>query len=181
MNSPAVARRYAQALFGARGGNGADVRRAYGELVAALRGEASLRLAVANPRIEAADKARVLRRLLPDAPPVLESFLRLLLERRREDAIEDIYEEYCRLADDLQGEAEAVVETALPLSDEDVGRLQKVLEQRFRKRLRVVPRVDPAVLGGVRVRVGDQLLDDTIRSRLTRVQQRLLAGTELGG
>ena len=181
MSSAAVARRYAQALIGATGGDGADVRRSFADLIAAYRENDSLRQAIVNPRIAAADKERVFRRLLPDAPPVLESFLRLVLARRRESEIEPIYEEYCRMSDEREGEAEAIVETSLPLSDEDLERLKAVLEKRFERRLRLTPRVDPALLGGVRVRVGDQLLDDTVRSRLTSIRRMLLAESELGG
>ena len=181
MSSAAIARRYAQALMGARGGGEAAVRASFGDLIAAYREEAALRLAIANPRIAVADKERVLRRLLPDAPPVLESFLRLLLTRRRESEIEAIYEEYCRMSDERAGEAEAVVETTVPLDDEDLGRLRQVLEKRFSRRLRLVPRVNPDLLGGVRVRVGDQLLDDTVRSRLTSIRRMLLAESETGG
>ena len=181
MSSAAVARRYAQALIGAKGGYEADVRGSFADLIAAYRENDSLRQAIANPRIATADKERVLRRLLPDAPPVLESFLRLVLARRRESEIQAIYEEYCRMSDEREGEAEAIVETSLPLGDADLERLGKVLEQRFQRRLRLSVRVDPALLGGIRVRVGDQLLDDTVRSRLTSIRRMLLAESELGG
>ncbi len=181
MSSAAVARRYAQALIGAKGGDEVAVRRSFSDLMAAYRENDPLRQAIANPRIAIADKERVLRRLLPDAPPVLESFLRLVLTRRRESEIAAIYEEYCRLSDEREGEAEAVVETTVPIGDADLERLRKVLEKRFSRRLRLTPRVDPALLGGVRVRVGDQLLDDTVRSRLTSIRRMLLADSELGG
>jgi len=181
MSSAAVARRYAQALIGAQGGDADGVRTAYAGLIAAYRAEDSLRQAIANPRIKVADKERVLRRLLPDAPQVLQSFLRLLLTRRREAEVEAIYEEYCRMFDERRGEAEAVVETTVPISDEDLERLRTVLEKRFARRLRLTPRVDAGLLGGVRVRVGDQLLDDTVRSRLTSIRRMLLAESELGG
>lgn len=181
MSSAAIARRYAQALMGARGGEEAAVRASFGDLITAYRAEAALRLAIANPRISAADKERVLRRLLPDAPPVLESFLRLLLARRREYEIEAIHEEYCRMSDERAGEAEAIVETTVPLADEDLGRLRQALEKRFARRLRLTPRVNPDLLGGVRVRVGDQLLDDTVRSKLTSIRRMLLAESETGG
>lgn len=181
MSSAAIARRYAQALIAAKGGDGADVRQAFAGLMAVYRESEPLRQTIANPRIAATDKERVLRRLLPDAPAALESFLRLALERRRETEIQAIYEEYCRMSDERAGEAEAVVETAIPMGDQDRERLQNVLEERFARRLRLTLRVDPALLGGVRVRVGDQLLDDTVRSRLTSISRMLLAESELGG
>lgn len=181
MSQTAVARRYAQALFSAKGGDASAVRSAYGELLDIYRAEPALREAMVSPRIAAAEKERVLSRLMPDAPPVLQSFLRLVFERRREAEIEAIYEEYCLIADARSGEAEAVIETAVPLAEGDIERMHRALERRFGQKLRVSHAINEALLGGVRVRVGDRLLDDTVAARVRRVRRMLLSESELGG
>jgi F-type H+-transporting ATPase subunit delta len=181
MSQTAIARRYAQALISAEGGDSPAVRSAYGELLDIYRAEPALRTAMMSPRIATAEKERVVRRLMPDAPPVLQSFLRLVLERRREAEIEAIYEEYCRMADARSGEAEAVVETAVDLGGDDLERMRAALERRFGQKLRLSHKLNPALLGGVRVRVGDRLLDDTVAARMRRVRRMLLSESELGG
>lgn len=181
MRDTAVARRYAQALLLADGGDDPAVRTALQHLVELYRGVAELREALLNPRVSPDEKLRVLGRLAPSAPAVLESFLRLLFAKRREGEIERIYEEYCRIADTGSGEAQAVVETAAPLSADERDRMQAALERRFGQKLRLTLRTDPGLLGGVRVLVGDRLLDDTVAARLRRVRRRLLAQSEVGG
>ncbi|MDA8344341.1 MAG: ATP synthase F1 subunit delta [Thermaerobacter sp.] len=181
MSNAAIARRYAQALISANGGDALAVRSAYGELLDIYRAEPALRTAMMSPRIATAEKERVLRRLLPDAPPVLQSFLRLTFERRREAEIEAIYEEYCLMADARSGEAEATVETTVTLAEGDLERMRNALERRFGQKLRLSQKLNPSLLGGVRVRVGDRLLDDTVAARMRRVRRMLLSESELGG
>jgi len=180
MSGAAVAHRYALALLSAQDGDAPEVRAAFMELIGAYGTEPRLRAAIENPRVRGSDKERVLKRLLPDAPPVFGNFLRLLLERGREAELAEIFDAYQDLWDARTGVAEAIVETALPLSPEDLRRLQGTLEERFGQRLRLVPRVSAEVVGGVRVRVGDRLLDDTVATRIRRVR-RLLFDSEVGG
>lgn len=181
MSTTAVARRYALALLSADGGAEPAVRSAYADIIEMYRGVPALREALMNPRVSSGEKAHILGRLAPAAPAVLESFLRLLVNRRREGEIERIYEEYCHIADQRSGEVQAVVETAVPLSKDDEGRMLDALERRFGQKLRLTLRTDPGLLGGVRVRVGDRLLDDTVAARLRRVRQQLIGHSEVGG
>jgi len=180
MSGTAVAHRYAQALLAAEGGDAPEVRAAFAELMAAYEEEPGLRTAIESPRVRTADKEHVLGRLLPQAPKTFGNFLRLLLERGREAEIPAIFDVYRDLWDARAHVAEALVETALPLSPAELKRLQSSLEERFGQRLRVLPRVNAEVLGGVRVRVGDRLLDDTVATRIRRVR-RLLFASEVGG
>lgn len=181
MSGTAVARRYAQALLLTQGGADPAVRTAFKEIIDLYRSVGELREALSNPRVSIDEKSRVLGRLSPSAPAVLEKFFRLVLERRRGGEIERIYEEYCRIADLGSGEAEAVVETVVPLSEAEQQRMLSALERRFGQRLRLTLRIDPSLMGGVRVLVGDRLLDDTIAARLRRARRQLITQSEVGG
>lgn len=181
MSGTAVARRYAQSLLAAQDVVDPAVRASFKDVIDLYRSVGELREALLNPRVSVDEKSRVLGRLSPSAPAVLGKFFRLVLTRRREGEIERIYEEYCRLADIVSGEAEAVVETVVPLSEREQQRMLTALERRFGQRLRLTLRIDPSLMGGVRVLVGDRLLDDTVASRLRRARRQLITQSEVGG
>lgn len=181
MSGTAVARRYAQSLLAAQDGIDPAVRAAFKGIIDLYRSVGELREALLNPRVTVDEKSRVFMRLSPSAPAVLEKFLRMVLEHRREGEIERIYEEYCRIDDLGSGEAEAVVETVVPLSEAEQGRMLTALERRFGQKLRLTLRIEPSLMGGVRVLVGDRLLDDTVASRLRRARRQLITQSEVGG
>jgi F-type H+-transporting ATPase subunit delta len=177
----AVARRYAEVLLevAQEAGVVSETRTALEGLEAVFATEPEAFEALRNPRVSVAEKERLLRALVPDAPAALSAFFALLARRRRLAALPDVVEAFRRLADEAEGVLEATVEAPVPLTPAERERLTRLLGERYKRTIRLVERPRPDLIGGLRVRVGDEVLDASLRRALTEVRRRLVTrGTE---
>ena len=173
MKSITIARNYAEALFAASP--------KYGELLDAVAGAiaADERIAIMleSPRVSKAVKSRILERALKgEAPAEFVRFLQAVVRRRRQGLLGEIALEYQVLLDTQLNRVHAGV----TLTEEPDARTEKQIVERLTKALgrevRAYFRTDPRILGGVVVRVGDRILDGSVRRRLTALQRRMLTG-----
>jgi F-type H+-transporting ATPase subunit delta len=100
----------------------------------------------------------------------------LVVERGREEVLTSIYGEYQRLANEHRNILAVDVSAAVPLSDEQLSELARSLEARTGKRIRIQEQTEPELLGGLIVRMGDTILDGSVRTRLRRLHEQLLSG-----
>jgi F-type H+-transporting ATPase subunit delta len=100
----------------------------------------------------------------------------LLVRRGRIELLPEVAAQLRRLYDQRQGMVKATVTSASPLTDADVSALRDRLAGMTGGRVDISLQVDPDILGGVMVRVGDRLIDGSIRGRLERLRTRLAAG-----
>ncbi len=171
-----VARRYAAALFGMAQKRGVveAVAQNLGEVADVAAHSRDLMGVMHHPLLTLDKKKSILRQVFgAQIRPDVEKFLFLVVEKNRAVMLPQIVREFNRLADEFRGEADAEVVSATPLSSEQVAQLQAALLQKFGVKARLRARVDPEVLGGVRVRVGDKLLDATVRTQIERIGERL--------
>jgi F-type H+-transporting ATPase subunit delta len=98
---------------------------------------------------------------------------RMLVAARRPDLIEGIVEEYGALADESAGRVRATVTTAVALSTADEKRITTDLSARLGKEVRLEVQVDPAIIGGLVLRVGDRKIDASIATKLQQLRRRL--------
>ena len=171
-----VARRYAQALTQEAQSTGQlDAADADVALLAeTLDGSRELRQALTSPVVPAAKKQAVLDRLFGDKVSDLTGrFLRLLVEKQRDGQIPEILDAYRQLRDERTGTVEARVRTARPLSPDEADRLKAALEARSGKTVRMDLRVDPALVGGLVVRLGDVVYDRSVRHQLDLLRGQL--------
>ena len=171
-----VSRRYAQALTQEAQGAGtldavdADVAL----LTETLEGSRELRRALTSPIVSAAKKGAVLDALFGDRLSDLSvRFLRLLVEKQRDGQIPEILDAYRALRDERTGTVEATVRTARPLSAEERDRLQSALEARSASSVRMRVEIDPALIGGLVVRLGDTVYDRSVRHQLETLRGQL--------
>ena len=173
-----VARRYAKALFeiGVAEGSYERLGQELEHLAKAYTDSADLRLVLENPVITVSEKQRILGALLPRiAPsPSVQRFARLLLERGRIGILRAAARVYSELADARAGQVRATVTTAAPLSAPELERVRRALETRTGRKVLIQAAVDPALIGGVVARVGDLVLDGSVRTQLDEMRQRLL-------
>lgn len=182
MGERTLAKRYARALLEvAKERN--EIDRVENELHAVARLWATvpeLRLVLGDPARSRAEKQSILEKLFAArVSHVVLRFLAIVLEKGRFARIEEIAAIYDELSDELQGIARARVTSAMPLEpgerDALVARLRKFTE---RPNVILDEKVDPDLLGGVIVRIGDQVIDGSVRGRLRALRERLIVREE---
>ena len=169
-----IAKRYARALFDiAREENAIEA--IYDELKgfsSLLAGSADLTDFFANPVFDSADKAAVMGEIIKEikASVTTSSFLKLLVDKRRINAIGQIEECYRRYMDEVLNKVRVEVKTAFPLSKELSDRIKKQMEGMTGKNVDMVINEDPSLLGGVVIGVGDTLYDGSVRAQLNSIR-----------
>ncbi len=172
------ARRYAEAAFEVAMRDGTLERwRSELDLAAGLAGDRRAVAILSNPAIAVERRAAVLRDLLTDrvSQPVL-NLVQLMLRRGRIDELPRVASEYRRLDDERQGIVHATVTSAAELTQDEIRELTARLERTTGGRIALEVEVDPNLLGGLVVRVGDRMIDASVRGRLERLRNQLLAG-----
>lgn len=183
MLSASVARRYARALFDlGRERNqveelGQDLERVLKTMETSRDLRALWEHREVAPRLK---RALLQQYFAGKVSDLVLNFLYVLIAKRREAWLPRIYEQYINLADEALGRVEVEVRSAVPLADDMMGGLEKRLSKRLGKQIKFVRRVDPALLGGLVLRVGDVLMDGSVRTRLKRMRQRLVGASPNG-
>ncbi len=104
-----------------------------------------------------------------------QNFVRTLIDNDRLGAMPEIGTQFAQLVDAKQGSAEAHITSAFAMDDGEVAELVAALEKKFAIKLKPVVEVDANLIGGVRVVVGDRVLDTSVRSRLYAMRTALTA------
>lgn len=177
MRDRRLATRYAGALVASAGRDGdlAAVAESYAAVRELLAQRPDLTAFLEGPQVSEDEKRGLLRTLLGGRiEPLLLNFFLLLIDKNRIEHLDAIGQEFARLVEFAQGLRRAVVTTAVPLPADLEGALAKRLEALTGARIVLEKRVDPAVIGGVAVVVGDSVIDGTVRASLQHLRVRLL-------
>ncbi|HET6281334.1 MAG TPA: ATP synthase F1 subunit delta, partial [Polyangia bacterium] len=129
-----------------------------------------------NPVFRPSEKRAILEKILPRLAPTTEvqRFVLLLLDRRRITALPAIARAFGELVDQHAGRVRAAVVSAQPLGPGELDRIRRSLERRTGKTVVIEPSVDPTLIGGVVARVGDLVLDGSVRTQLALLREKLL-------
>jgi F-type H+-transporting ATPase subunit delta len=178
VRSSTIARNYAEALFDLGEPSGRANR--YAELIDAVAGVVEttpqVQAVLMSPRVPKSEKARLLSSALEGAPREFVLFLQSLVKRGRQRHLRDIATEYQVLLDIKHNRVRAGVTVARP-ADESLQRdIQAALSRRLGKEVLAAFHVDPEILGGTVVRVGERIHDGSVRRRMTRLRRHLLSG-----
>lgn len=137
----------------------------------------ALRQVSRNPQVDQSSKKAVFEKIFKrDLSNEVMNFLKVLVDHRRESLLQDIQDEYTDIANNYRGIVDVDVTTAKPLSEADETKIADTFGRLYNKKLRIQAKVDPDVIGGILVKVGNQLYDGTIAGKLTRFNQELKAG-----
>jgi F-type H+-transporting ATPase subunit delta len=178
MRATTIARNYAEALLVLAGkandldGWGAAIS----GLVTAMESDSRFRNFLAAPQISAAEKNAVLGKAFGEKlPRGMVRFLQKLVQNRRQMLLPQIAIEYGNLVDEATGRIHAQVTFSREASEADRNAVAAQLSRAFAKT--VVPHVDvrPEILGGVIVKVGDRVLDGSVRKRLKTLKSRIVS------
>jgi len=177
MREESVARRYAAALLNQAKATDTitQVRDDLRKVAHALETTPALRALLGQPLVTEGRKKEMLARTVGGAvSPMTLALLNLMVDKRRVNLIDTVQAEFDRMVLDYQNIAHATATTAVPLTPEQTLALERSLEQRTGKDIELETNVDPAVIGGVLVRIGDMVLDGTVRGNLERLREQLL-------
>ncbi|RIX31835.1 F0F1 ATP synthase subunit delta [Sphingomonas edaphi] len=165
-----LAGRYATALFGlARDENQIDaVSRSLDSLEAAIAESADFRALTTSPLVGRAEAGKAVRALVPSLglDPITAKFLGVLADNGRLSQLKAVIKSVRQLAAGHRGETTAEVVSAHPLDDGQIAALKTNLKARIGRDVAIDARVDPSLLGGIVVRLGSQMIDASIKTKL---------------
>jgi F-type H+-transporting ATPase subunit delta len=170
-----IARPYAEAAFRlAREQNAlpvwAETLRFLGVVVA----EPKVATALDNPNLSSGDKVSLLLSLAGDRlSREGRNFVRVLVDADRVALLPQIAVLFGALKDEAEGVARARIDSAFPVTDAQLADLTAALEKRFGKKIEATVAVDPSLIGGARITVGDTVIDGTVQARLAAMARQL--------
>ena len=177
MRDHRVATRYAGALFTASEvvGQSADIAESYRLLYEAVKGDQQLRTFLESPQVSTDEKRDLMRGVLTDkVESLLVDFVILLIDKNRIEFFRDIGVEFIHLVEKSQGFRRAVATTAVPMAEDLSEQLSNKLAEAVGAKIILQNKIDPQVIGGVSVQMGDEIIDDTVRTNLARLRKALL-------
>ena len=170
-----VARPYAEAAF--KSALEADALEPVGEglaLVAAVARDPQMRTLLSNPKVTGEQKKSLLADVAGQGlHGVVRNLVAVLVDNRRESLVESIAEQYEELKREHQGVLQALITSAQPLSEAQRSEIVAALERRYGKRVEAELAVDPELLGGARVQIGDQVVHASVRDALAQMASAL--------
>ncbi len=176
MSDATVARRYALALYQEAEAQDKvervddDVR----VVEDSFEGSRELERLFASPIVSTEKKQAIVGRLFEDrVDPLVGRLMQLLIEKGREEILPSVIRAYGELRDERLGVVEARVRTAMPLGPDEADELRRALEGRTGQKVRMRIEVEPALIGGVVVRIGDRVYDGSVRHQLASLREQL--------
>ena len=173
-----LGRVYARSLFEvAREQDKLDlVREQLGEFADAVDAHRQLAMFFFSPYFSTAEKQQGLHRTVQGGDQALMNFLALLIEAHRMPVIFRIRQEYERLWEEANRLLPVEITSAIELDEETTAGLGRTIAERAGRRVKLAARVDPDIIGGVVLRVGNSILDASIRNRLEQLRRHVAQG-----
>jgi F-type H+-transporting ATPase subunit delta len=173
-----LARVYARSLFEAAREHGKldELREQLAQVADALEGNRELTLFFFSPYFSTAEKEQALPGLLEGADELLLNFLSLLIENHRMPVIFRIRSEYERLWEEENRTLPVEITSAIALDDATTASLGRTIGEQAGRKVKLATRVDPEIIGGIIVRVGNSILDASIRNRLEQLRRHVAQG-----
>jgi F-type H+-transporting ATPase subunit delta len=169
-----IARPYAEALFQSAG---ADAGTVMGQLdaLAAVAARPEMRQFADNPRVQPQQVQEVVTSIVGTLDGRVANLLRAVIDNGRLAALPEISAQFRAFANERSGVSDATVYSAFPIDSAQLLDVVGTLERRFARKLNASVVVDPALIGGIRVVVGDEVLDTSVRARLEQMKAALVA------
>lgn len=132
----------------------------------------------ASPQLDQKSKIEFLERCLGgDTDKKLVDFFIFLLKKRRLEFLPEIIAEFKRLAGEELGSMDVLLTTSVPIDEETEKKLQVKLEEKLHKKICIKKEIDPTLISGGILMIGNQRIDSSLRGRLQRLRKYLLRGT----
>lgn len=169
-----LARPYADAAFQlARTTNALGSWQQALDRMAAVAADAQMVDCIGNPRLLPAQVSQLFLDVVGSVSAEQQNFVRLLVDNDRLQVLPEIRDLYVELKNGQEGVQEADIASAFPLDDATLKNLVAELEARFKCRIQATVSLDPELIGGVRIAVGDQVIDASVRGKLAAMATAL--------
>jgi F-type H+-transporting ATPase subunit delta len=177
VRSETIARNYAEALFdlGERSGGTARYADLIDAVAAAIETTPKVQAVLMSPRVPKGEKSRLLGSAMKDAPREFVLFLQAVVKRGRQHLLREIATEYAKLLDVKLNRVRAGVTLARQANEALRKSIAEALSRHLGKEVLPSFSVDPEILGGAIVRVGERIHDGSLRRRLVKLRRHLLA------
>ncbi|MGB2928890.1 MAG: ATP synthase F1 subunit delta [Desulfobacterales bacterium] len=180
MKNLKIARRYAKALLiiGKEDDKAETYKEELDRFSDLITREKELERAITNPLYDVGGRKKVLQAVIDkvNISKVMSSFLLLLFDKKRFGFLNDINEFYKKLADELKGVMRASLVSATELSSETVEKIRTTLSKKTGKDIILEVEQDPSLIGGIVSRIGDLVLDGSIKTQLLNMRESLKRG-----
>lgn len=171
-----IARPYAEALFKAVGGDDALSLAGQLEALGQVAAEPQLRQFADNPKASAAQVFDLMASVAGTAlSPKIANLLRTVIDNGRLSALPEVAAQFRVLVNASTGVSDALIVSAYPLDAAQLADTVATLEKRFGRKLNATVQVDESLIGGIRVAVGDEVLDTSVKARLEQMKVALSA------
>ena len=175
-----IARRYAKALLaiGKEDGQAETYKKELAGFAKLVEENKELQMAISNPLYIAEDRKKVLDAVIEKVKPstIMGAFLSLLFDKGRIQYLGDIYLYYEKLTDELANIVRADVVSAVKLPDESVEKIKAALSEQTGKKVTIETKVDASLIGGVVTKIGDLVLDGSVKTQLISLKESLQRG-----
>jgi F-type H+-transporting ATPase subunit delta len=170
-----LARVYGRSLFEVARDQGKldELREQLAQFADAVDGNHELAVFFFSPYFSTKEKQDALGNLLDGADPILLNFLNLLIENHRMPVIFRVRHEYERLWDEENRTLPVEITSAIALDEQTTASLGRTIGERAGRKVTLAARVDPDILGGIIIRVGNSILDASIRNRLEQLRRHV--------
>lgn len=139
-----------------------------------IESSSELKKFLLHPQITGDEKKELLERLFKgQVSKITENFIALLIDHRREMFLKDIVAVFVGMTDKARNIIEVQVDSVVELTTEGKGELEALLARLTQKKVRTVYEVDPSLIGGVKVRIGDRVIDGSIKNKLATLKEQL--------
>jgi F-type H+-transporting ATPase subunit delta len=170
-----IARPYAEAAFElARAANALPAWSSMLRYVSAVVAEPAMARSLDNPKFTPGDKESLILSVCGEKLDAMaRRFVRVLVEADRVAVLPQIAALFDELKNDAEGVATARIDSAFPLTDAQLAELKEALEKRFGKKIEATVNIDPELVGGARITVGDTVIDASVRAQLQSMANQL--------
>ena len=141
--------------------------------MAAVAADAQMVECIDNPRLQSSQVAQLFLDVVGTVSAEQQNFVRLLVDNERLQVLPEIRDLYVELKNGQEGVKEADIASAFPLDDATLKNLVAELETRFKCKIQATVSLDPELIGGVRIAVGDQVIDASVRGKLAAMATAL--------
>jgi len=174
-----IARVYADALFHAAEAEGRvqPVRRDLHAFAEAVRGSKELGAVFMDQDVSGETRKRLVLELTEGGDPLVRNLLRLLIDKGREEILDDLDQAFGDLVEVAGNVVTVVLTTARPVPEELKAEIKASLESSLQKTVELELTVDESIVGGAKLRIGDRIADASIRHRLDQLRARLTSPT----